>query len=89
MAMQPSSLPDIVGAYYAKTHLSELLDRVEKGERITITRHGQPIAELTPKLPPIDRDKIRQTIKEMRELAQESVLGDISIRELIEDGRKY
>ncbi|HLJ05195.1 MAG TPA: type II toxin-antitoxin system prevent-host-death family antitoxin, partial [Acetobacteraceae bacterium] len=33
-----------VGAYEAKTHLSELLDRVERGEQIVITRHGRPVA---------------------------------------------
>jgi prevent-host-death family protein len=37
-----------VGAYEAKTHLSELLDRVQRGERIVITRHGVPVAILQP-----------------------------------------
>jgi prevent-host-death family protein len=37
-----------VGAYEAKTHLPKLLERVEKGERIVITRHGRPVAELVP-----------------------------------------
>ena len=37
-----------VGAYEAKTRLSELLDRVEKGEQIVITRYGRPIARLIP-----------------------------------------
>ena len=37
-----------VGAYDAKTRLSELLDRVEKGEQIVITRHGRPVARLVP-----------------------------------------
>ena len=35
-----------VGAFEAKTKLSELLDRVERGEEITITRHGKPVARL-------------------------------------------
>ncbi len=35
---------DTVGAFEAKTHLSDLLDRVERGERFTITRHGKPVA---------------------------------------------
>ncbi len=38
----------IVGAFEAKTHLSSLLDRVEQGEEVTITRHGKPIARLVP-----------------------------------------
>jgi prevent-host-death family protein len=37
-----------IGAYDAKSRLSELLDRVEKGEVIVITRHGKPIARLIP-----------------------------------------
>ena len=37
-----------VGAFEAKTHLSRLLDAVEGGERIYITRHGKRVAELGP-----------------------------------------
>ena len=40
--------PQAVSAFDAKTHLSNLLKRVEKGERITITRHNVPIAVLIP-----------------------------------------
>jgi prevent-host-death family protein len=36
----------------AKTHLSELLDRVEAGEAVVITRHGRPIANLSPVVQP-------------------------------------
>ncbi|MFL6466305.1 MAG: type II toxin-antitoxin system Phd/YefM family antitoxin [Bryobacteraceae bacterium] len=39
---------DVVGAFEAKTHLAELLDRVCEGESITITRHGKPVAQLVP-----------------------------------------
>lgn len=38
----------VVGAFEAKTHLSELLARVEAGETVTITRHGHPVARLVP-----------------------------------------
>ena len=37
-----------VGSFEAKKHLSELLDRVEGGEHITITKHGRPVARLVP-----------------------------------------
>lgn len=37
-----------VGAFEAKTHLSELLARVEEGEQVTITKHGRPVARLVP-----------------------------------------
>ena len=39
---------ELIGAYEAKTHLPQLLDRVARGERLTITRHGKPVAELIP-----------------------------------------
>ncbi len=39
---------EIVGAYEAKTHLPRLLDRVARGESLIITRHGRPVAQLTP-----------------------------------------
>ena len=39
-----------VGAYEAKTHLSELLEKVEAGEEITITVAGRPVAQLGPAL---------------------------------------
>ena len=39
---------ETVGAYEAKTHLPKLLERVIKGERITITKHGIPVAVLQP-----------------------------------------
>ena len=41
-------MSESVGAYEAKTHLPRLLERVSRGERITITRHGVPVAELVP-----------------------------------------
>ena len=37
-----------VGSYEAKTHLPQLLDRVARGESLTITRHGRPVAHLIP-----------------------------------------
>ena len=39
---------ETVGAFEAKTHLAELLDRVSRGETIIITRHGVPAARLVP-----------------------------------------
>ncbi|KQW68642.1 MAG: type II toxin-antitoxin system prevent-host-death family antitoxin [Methylibium sp.] len=41
-------LSTTVGAFEAKTHLSALLERVERGEEIVITRHGHPVARLVP-----------------------------------------
>jgi prevent-host-death family protein len=77
-----------VGAYEAKTHLSELLDKVEAGEHVTITRHGVPVAVLGPVGEP-DRQRVREAIRKIRELGKGKSLGGLTIREMIEEGRRY
>jgi len=76
-----------VGAYEAKTHLSDLLDRVANGEQFTITRHGVPIARL---VPADDRSKVdvQASIQAIRELRKGNKLGGLKIRDLIEEGRR-
>ena len=80
-----------VGSYEAKTHLPRLLERVEHGETIMITRHGKPVASLVPATPIAPRPEIAEVIEAMR-LFQESeapTLGDdLSIRDLINKGRR-
>jgi len=78
-----------VGAYEAKTHLSQLLDDVANGETITITKHGVPVAELRP-LKSSQRRDVAEVIDEMKKLrAQIGSLNGVTIRELIEEGRRY
>lgn len=77
-----------VGAYEAKTHLPKLLERVEKGERFIITRHGRPVAELVPVVKR-DPDKIRKAIEDLKAFRATHNLGGLSVREMIEEGRKY
>ena len=77
-----------VGAYEAKTHLPALLRRVEKGERITITRHGVAVAELVPpgSRPPIGAGA---AIAELQEFGNDRTLGpELSLRDLIDAGRR-
>lgn len=77
-----------VGAYEAKTHLSDLLDRVEGGERITITRHGKPVAHLIP-LPGEPDRTAEEAVRGLLELRKGHSLGpDLSVRDLIREGRK-
>jgi len=78
---------DTVGAYEAKTHLSQLLERVRKGDRITITKHGIPIAVLQP-FEPGKRIDVRTTIMEIRKFREKNKLSGLSIREMIEEGRR-
>jgi prevent-host-death family protein len=78
---------DTVGAYEAKTHLPKLLDRVAKGESIMITRHGMPVAVLQP----ADVEKqidVAAVIKEMRRFRKAHTLNGLSIKEMVEQGRK-
>jgi prevent-host-death family protein len=80
---------DSVGAYEAKTHLPQLLDRVARGEEIRITRNGRPVARLVPE-PGEDATDVRSVIAQIREFRKGRRLGDdISIRELIEEGRRF
>lgn len=76
-----------VGAYEAKTHLAELLNRVTKGETITITRHGHPVAVLAP---PAKRNtrSVAEVIAELREFGKKHRLRGASIRKLIDEGRR-
>jgi prevent-host-death family protein len=76
-----------VGVYEAKTHLARLLDEVERGETITITRHGRPVARLVPVTPA--KRTLKETFEALAEFRAKHPLDGITIRELIEEGRKY
>jgi len=82
-----------VGAFQAKTQLSQLLDRVEKGEAVTITRHGRPVAVLAPIAPIAPARPARtgeQWLAETKRLRKGITLGGtVTIRQLIDEGRRY
>jgi len=77
-----------VGSYEAKTHLPKLLEKVAKGERIIITKHGLPVAELVPSSGRGAID-VKTVIKELRKLRKKIRLGGLSLRDLIEEGRRF
>jgi len=60
-------MPEI-GLFEAKNKLSALVERAEKGEEITITRRGVPVAKLVPTKPGFDREKARAAVKRLLEL---------------------
>lgn len=76
-----------VGAYEAKTHLPRLLDEVARGETITITKHGAPVAMLVPVQTP--RRSSEDLVAAFKEARKGLSLGGITVRELIEEGRRY
>lgn len=77
-----------VGSYEAKTHLPALLDKVAKGERVTITRRGVPVATLEPAGARGQRD-VEELIEEIKDARKGKTTGGMSIREMIEEGRRY
>jgi prevent-host-death family protein len=81
-----------VGIFEAKTHLSALIEEVEKGGEIVITRHGKPVARLVrsqERHSPEDIARRRQAIAELREMARKRGLrvSHEEIKSWIEEGR--
>lgn len=87
IAKQPSS---IFGAFDAKTRFSELLERVERGDSITITRHGTPVARLVPVESTVGSDERAAAVARWRQTAVGLSLraGGLSAAELIREGRR-
>ena len=78
---------ETTGAYEAKTHLSQLLKRVAKGEKFTITKHGVPVAIL--QAPEASRKcPTKEVIEELFKFRHKHHLDGLSIREMIEEGRR-
>jgi prevent-host-death family protein len=77
---------ETVGAYEAQTHLPKLLERVSKGERIIISKHGVPIAVLQP----YDTQKtvdLSTVIAELRQFRESHSLEGLSTQDMIDEGR--
>ena len=64
-----------IGAFEAKNKLGQLLDLVEQGEEVTITRHGKVVARLVPARPRVSREEARAAVRRIRERAEQSKLG--------------
>jgi prevent-host-death family protein len=77
-----------VGAFEAKTQLSKLLDLVRKGEKVVITKHGVPVAQL---VPPDSRTRTDAStvIKELIGIRKRTKSGKDTIRSLITEGRRF
>jgi prevent-host-death family protein len=82
---------DAIGFYAARTRLSELLDQVARGKKVLITRRGKPAALLVPP-PKEEKRDVRQIVREMLDFrAREgpTLGGKATIRELIDEGRRF
>jgi len=78
-----------VGAFKAKTHLSDLLDRVSRGEKITITRHGVPAAMLVPVEDAKPKLSHEEIIEGMRKLRNRIKSSKMNVREMVTQGRRF
>jgi prevent-host-death family protein len=76
-----------IGAFEAKTHLSELLDLAALGERVTITRRGKPVAMLVPmsEEPAVTPEEAAAALRRLRVGV---TLDGARLRDLIEEGRR-
>lgn len=75
-----------VGAYEAKTHLPKLLDEVEAGASVTITKHGRPVARLVPAAPRLS--DTAGVVAALRLARRGTTRGGTSVRDMISEGRR-
>ncbi|MCE5271258.1 type II toxin-antitoxin system prevent-host-death family antitoxin [bacterium] len=78
---------ETVGTYEAKTHLAQLLERVARGEKIAITKHGVHVATLQP-ADSSKRTPVREVIDQLKQFRSGRSLEGLSIRGMIEEGRR-
>jgi prevent-host-death family protein len=77
-----------VGVFEAKNRLTALLDEVEGGGEVIITRRGKPIARLTPLDNGFNRAKARAAAEGLRLASKGQTLGDLTLKALISEGRR-
>ena len=76
-----------IGAFEAKNKLGTLLDWVEGGEEVLITRRGRAVARLVPAEPGFDRAKARRAANGIIATRRGATLGGLKIKDLVNDGR--
>jgi prevent-host-death family protein len=77
-----------VGAFDAKNKLGQLLDRVEAGKEVIITRRGKVVAKLVPRGEPgIDRERVLHATPDIRATRRGVTVGGLKIKDLIGEGR--
>ena len=76
-----------IGAFEAKNKLGTLLDWVERGEEVLITRRGKAVARLVPAEPGFDRAKARRAADGILDARRGVTLGGLKIKDLVNEGR--
>jgi len=79
-----------IGAFKAKTHFSQILEQVEKGDDFIVTKRGKPVAKIIPveQEKQMTRKEAIEALREMRKLYRGKP-GEDNIKDLVEEGRKY
>ena len=77
-----------LGVFEAKNHLTALLDDVEEGDEVLITRRGKPVARLVPAESGFDRAKARKAAEGLRAASKGQTLGGLSLKDLVGEGRR-
>lgn len=77
-----------LGIFEVKTHLSAIIDRVEKGEEIVITRHGEAVARIVPEKKPVSKAEFDAAVARFKKVREGMTLGGVSWKELRDEGRR-
>ena len=77
-----------IGSFEAKNKLSALLEQVEHGAEVIITRRGKAVAKLVPAGPGFDRQKTQRAAAGLREASKGVMLRGLKIKDLINEGRR-
>ena len=77
-----------IGAFEAKNKLGQLLDLVERGEEVVITRHGKAVARLVPPKTRFSRADAREAAQRIREMSRGVTLEGLRLKDLVDEGRR-
>jgi prevent-host-death family protein len=77
-----------IRAFEAKNKLGQLLDLVEQGEEVVITRDGKAVARLVPPKTGFSRADAREAAQRIRELSRGVTLEGLRLKDLIDEGRR-
>ena len=80
------NLSNQINLFEAKTHFSNLIQRVQNGEQITICKHNTPVAKI---IPITQKPKIENIVEKFAEFSKGKTLAPYTIKELINEGRKW
>lgn len=75
-----------IGSYELKTHLAEVLQDVEHGQIVIVTRHGKPIARISPDTDE-KRERVKRAVEGLKNFRRTRLPRGVTVRSLIEEGR--